>query len=549
MNWTEYWGEQASFTLFDSHYDGGAGFEQVFKAWKNAARRPARLHYIALDRHAPMPGFRRIPLGDANVTLDVLGAQLDAPLDAALAELRAHIDLAWLHHAQGDGTHFARALGRLAAPGMCVLHEDLTPAQLRALEAASFTLEANEHARYTSRRPFTPPARAPERRAIVIGAGLAGSAACQRLVARGWDVTIVERHRQSAQEASGNLAGITMPLLSRDDNLMTRAARAAFQYAQDYFDALGGIGRGGVIIGARCGVLQLARDAEHAETQRAIAAEGRYPLEFARWLESGEATALLGAPAPHGAWLFPQGGWANPASVCRAMLDACGAALTRRFAVGDVRLDRVDGSWVVSNQAGVVAEAPVVILASGAGQFSQSAELPLAAVRGQVTHLEAGSVPALPFVLCREAYLTPAQRGLHSAGATYDDSVDASLSEDSQRHNLAKLASMLGTDAPLDAPLAGRVGFRSVAPDRLPLVGALPDAGASTRMERLREVPRHPGLYGLLGYASRGMTWAPLAAELLASMLDGEPLPLEMELVDALDPARFLLRERRRTAS
>jgi tRNA 5-methylaminomethyl-2-thiouridine biosynthesis bifunctional protein len=58
-------------------------------------------------------------------------------------------------------------------------------------------------------------------------------------------------------------------------------------------------------------------------------------------------------------------------------------------------------------------------------------------------------------------------------------------------------------------------------------------------------VPRHPGLYGLLGYASRGLIWAGLAAELLASQIEGEPLPLESSLVDALDPARFVLRARR----
>ena len=50
------------------------------------------------------------------------------------------------------------------------------------------------------------------------------------------------------------------------------------------------------------------------------------------------------------------------------------------------------------------------------------------------------------------------------------------------------------------------MGFRCVAPDRLPLVGALPDLRAAARPERLREVPRHPGLYALLGYASRGLS-------------------------------------------
>jgi tRNA 5-methylaminomethyl-2-thiouridine biosynthesis bifunctional protein len=60
-------------------------------------------------------------------------------------------------------------------------------------------------------------------------------------------------------------------------------------------------------------------------------------------------------------------------------------------------------------------------------------------------------------------------------------------------------------------------------------------------------VPRHAGLHALLGLASRGLTWAPLAAELLAAQMSGEPLPLERDLCATLDPARFAL-QRHRTA-
>jgi tRNA 5-methylaminomethyl-2-thiouridine biosynthesis bifunctional protein len=44
------------------------------------------------------------------------------------------------------------------------------------------------------------------------------------------------------------------------------------------------------------------------------------------------------------------------------------------------------------------------------------------------------------------------------------------------------------------------------------------------------------------GFGSRGLTWAALAGELLASLIEGEPLPLERELVDATDSRRFILR-------
>jgi tRNA 5-methylaminomethyl-2-thiouridine biosynthesis bifunctional protein len=155
-------------------------------------------------------------------------------------------------------------------------------------------------------------------------------------------------------------------------------------------------------------------------------------------------------------------------------------------------------------------------------------------------------LPALPVVLCREAYLTPPSDGVCSAGATYDLDPDPALSPASHAENLARLRGLLSDPhAAEGAPLQGRVGFRSIAPDRLPLIGRLPDFDAAGATERLRDVPRHPGLYALLGYASRGLIWAGLGAELLAAQIEGEPLPLEMNLVDALDPARFVLRARR----
>jgi tRNA 5-methylaminomethyl-2-thiouridine biosynthesis bifunctional protein len=545
------WQGRAHFTVFDSDYGDGQWFQAWLRRWRADPARPARLHVVALDQ-SPLPGFRRVPQLDAGVTLDLLCT----PLEQALAQLDARLDAIHLHNLGPIEGNFARVIARLSAPGATLQASGLSQVQAHSLAGAGFACvtgaEGVLNAIFTSRKPPSPWARTsePARQAIVLGAGLAGSAACERLCARGWHVTLVERHAQPAAEASGNLAGIYMPLLSRDDNIMTRLSRAAFLYALAYWENIGGIGPGSRIHGQPCGVLQLARDAGHASVQRSIAQLHRYPAEYARWLEAPEAGALLQGPAPDGAWLFPQAGWAQPSSVCAAMLDACGASLVRRFGAGSVSLVRADGQWSVVDSAGQsLARAPVLIVANGAGarQLAQTAALPLAAVRGQVTHLARGALPVLPFVLCREAYLTPPIDGIHSLGASYDDDGDDALRQSSQDQNLAKIRSLLHDSAlAANAPLAGRVGFRCVAPDRLPLVGALPDAAAGKRIERLRDVTRHHGLYGLLGYASRGLSWAPLAAELLASQLDGEPLPIEADLVAALDPARFLVRARRR---
>jgi tRNA 5-methylaminomethyl-2-thiouridine biosynthesis bifunctional protein len=552
MDTRDAWRNQARYTVFDSDYGDGAAFRVLADVWRTDPNRSPHLHVIALCTHQPpdglLPGFHRMPQAEPGVTLDLLSA----PIDVALGQLSARVDLFRLHGLAEAGAGFAHALARVAAPQACLLGQGLTREQMAALEAQGFVFETcpepdKQKARFASRKPRPPVPPPPERRAIVLGAGIAGSAACERLCARGWEVTLVERHERPAMEASGNRAGIFMPLISRDDNIPTRLTRAAYLYALRHWERLGGIG--GAIEGQACGVLQLARDAGHAEVQRGIAASGALPPEFAEWLEQPQAEAILKLPAPDGGWLFRQGGWARPGSVCEAMLAACGGRLQQRFGVGSVRIAYQDGQWQLSDEHGAtVARAPNLILAHGAGamQLPHAAPLPLTAMRGQVSHLPADMLPALPLVLCREAYLTPPSHGIVSAGATYDVDGDSELSPASHEENLQRLRGLLSDPhAAQGAPLQGRVGFRCIAPDRLPLVGRLPDFDAAGTTERLRDVPRHPGLYALLGYASRGLIWAGWAAELLAAQLEGEPLPLESALVDALDPARFVLRARR----
>jgi tRNA 5-methylaminomethyl-2-thiouridine biosynthesis bifunctional protein len=53
-------------------------------------------------------------------------------------------------------------------------------------------------------------------------------------------------------------------------------------------------------------------------------------------------------------------------------------------------------------------------------------------------------------------------------------------------------------------------------------------------------MPVQPGLWCVQGFGARGIVWSALMADLLASRMHGEPLPLECDLVSALAPERFL---------
>jgi tRNA 5-methylaminomethyl-2-thiouridine biosynthesis bifunctional protein len=55
-------------------------------------------------------------------------------------------------------------------------------------------------------------------------------------------------------------------------------------------------------------------------------------------------------------------------------------------------------------------------------------------------------------------------------------------------------------------------------------------------------VPRELGLYGFLGLGSRGVLWSGLGGECLAAQIAGEPCSVEQDILEALDPARWVFR-------
>jgi tRNA 5-methylaminomethyl-2-thiouridine biosynthesis bifunctional protein len=90
--------------------------------------------------------------------------------------------------------------------------------------------------------------------------------------------------------------------------------------------------------------------------------------------------------------------------------------------------------------------------------------------------------------------------------------------------------------------LDGRVGFRSLTPDRMPIAGALSLDSATPRDQRRPGSALSSGLFCLLGLGSRGLVWSSLLGDFLASLIDGTPSPLPLDLAVPLSPTRFASR-------
>jgi tRNA 5-methylaminomethyl-2-thiouridine biosynthesis bifunctional protein len=187
---------------------------------------------------------------------------------------------------------------------------------------------------------------------------------------------------------------------------------------------------------------------------------------------------------------------------------------------------------VLDATANVLSEAPVVVFANAreASDFGPAGVLPLRPVRGQITQLPEWPGGSLRAPVCGDGYVTPAVEGTHCVGATFDeDDCDVDLRADDHVRNLERLERMLPGFAPARDPavLGGWAGVRAVTPDRLPFAGPLPGVA-------------HDGLFACVGLGARGLTWSALLGELVASQIDGDPLPVEHRVAAQLAPGRPL---------
>ncbi|VVD64424.1 tRNA 5-methylaminomethyl-2-thiouridine biosynthesis bifunctional protein MnmC [Pandoraea iniqua] len=503
-----------------------------------------------------------------------------------------------------------KTLGKMAREGATLATYTSAGQIPRDLEAAGFQMtcrEGNEHARETLAGVYAPPYRmrrydppgapitpntpnAPAWRelrtadaepdtadsadtAIIIGAGMAGAAMALRLVARGWRVKLFERAEAPGSAASGNPAGVFHPQLSADDNVLSRLTRAGFLYALSQWRTLPG-----GLPGRADGLLQVASDEDEAHGLAQLVAAHGYPEEYVKWVDAAQASALAGETLAYGGLWFPEGGWLAPAMLCRAELVAAGPSLDARYGVSVERLEHRDGRWLAIDETGrVLADAAVAVVTAAdesqrlLGPYLAPEFIPVQRVRGQLTFLPPDSLPDLRIPVCGEGYVAPSPLGGAGpiTGATYgfdDPATDVRVGD--HQANLRRLATLLPDhaeafgdgegglgSASAAAELGGRTAFRALVTDRLPMAGQLPDMPAIASSDpqgrrlaggHLRDLPRLPGLYASFAFGSRGLVFAALCAELVASQIDGEPWPVGSDLADAIDPARFLLQALRK---
>jgi len=597
----ERWKLADQFVIAETGFGMGLNFVLTLKAWSESANKNSTLHYIGIEKHPVSPDdiFRLselfpdlsgyfeellliypLPVEGVHVRT-LLGGRVYLHLqfmDVVDALKHQHFNVdAWYLDGFGPEKNSGlwseqvfKCIAQNSAAGATLSTYTCAGSVRRGLISAGFDVKkVKGHGRkremivavaakscpVSSKSPWydVQPSEIKNKTIAVIGAGLAGLSVAWSFAQRGWQVTIVDKYGEIAQEASGNPAGLVLPRLSLDNKSESIFYSSAFLYAINQLDRLQS--QTSELFWFSNGVFSIDK---HKKTNAVIEKYG-YPESFISAVTEKDMPAYLVCESEELSF-YPLAGWASPGKICEAMAKACGDKLSRLTA--EVReISRVEGVWKILNAQGeTVITSDVVIVANGVdvSEIDKTSYLPVSAVRGQMTAVASSKTSArLEHAISFDAYVTPEYNGSHYVGASYSlHEKSKELLEGDQEANLLRLEKNLPDVFSHPVELNGRVGFRAVSTDRLPIVGQIPDGPAFKSLykdlhhgkpaEHYKSGQYLPGLYVSAAHGSRGMCSCFLSAEIIASMVENSPVPVGKEVLDMINPSRFLIREFRR---
>jgi tRNA 5-methylaminomethyl-2-thiouridine biosynthesis bifunctional protein len=387
---------------------------------------------------------------------------------------------------------------------------------------------------YRSATQKPPPAN---RQALVIGAGLSGSAVAYSLAQRGWAVTVIDQAQGLGAGASGLPAGLAAPHVSPDDNVLSRITRAGVRATLERAQALLQSGKDWGLTGVL----------EHN-----VGAKRRLPFglhEFdASALASPAQIAAAGLPTGTPALWHAHAGWIRPRQLVTAQLQTSGVQVL--WGQRADSLERHGAEWTVRDAQGQPqGQAPWVVVASAFDSLALLQPLPDFAVplnplRGQISfgHMadlaahEHQLLPPFPvngYGSFISGVPTPEGAPGWFIGSTFQRQCEqAPVRHEDHEANRLRLATLLpalgeAMTAQFDpARVLGWAGVRCTLPNRLPAVGPI-------------DPERLPGLCLSAGMGARGISLSVLCGELLAAELNHDPLPLPPELSRHLRAERY----------
>ena len=397
---------------------------------------------------------------------------------------------------------------------------------------------------------------------LVIGAGIAGAATAYECALRGASVSVIERQKQPAQEASGNRQGLLYAKISPHDTPQTELLLSGYGYTRHLLARL----LPEQVHWQPCGVLHLNHNESERQRNRLLAAQTQHAHLY-RAVCAEEAAQLAGIPIGQDGLFWPMGAWLNPPALVKRLLNHPNIRLFAEHNVEEATYDRESRQWRVRTPHGTLSGSHIVFCTGACSLHAPiTRQFPLQIIRGQTSIAPATEYSrALKTALSAASYISPAWQGRHCFGATFaPNNPDTAWQAEDERHNRQALSQLneplyhslsaqWGNESSLHPTERGHAALRCDAHDHLPAVGALGDAAAMKQVYAKfahdknypiqTPCPYLPNAYLNTAHGSRGLATAPLCAADIAAQICRTPRLLSARLQQALNPNRLIIKE------
>jgi tRNA 5-methylaminomethyl-2-thiouridine biosynthesis bifunctional protein len=363
----------------------------------------------------------------------------------------------------------------------------------------------------------------------IIGAGVTGIVTSYVLAEKGFRIRLFERHPIACAEASGNPHALVYSNLSPFDQIQPRFYQSALFTA---LHALKGLTQKHSDVFLPCGILSHKKHHE----------------KWSKILSSHDPCIQQKADR---LWL-PTAGIVQPQNLARAILAHPYIQFFPQHEITGLTIEKGHPTFIAQKKK-YRSEHLILCTAHHLKQFALCSSLSVHKSSGQISYTNT-PVSSSKYAQSQNSYLTPFWEGAQCFGATYHlRTVQNQVTTADHNENISKLEQLAPDIQVKLHNIYGRSGVRAQTNNFLPIIGPLPDEEwYRDQYSKLKDGLLHsshypsahyiPNMSVHLGHGSKGFSQAWIGAEILASQLRNTPLPVDIDVYQALHPARFLVK-------
>ena len=551
-NLEERWGQlsnKETFLIGELGFGAGINFLNTWKKFIEVSPAQSKLHYLSFDNrpfikkdllrmHSQYPtlaneskelisklplnakGLHRINFAKGKITLSLLYGDLDQTLNE-LKNPQIKYDAWYL-----DGFSPAKNPEMWSAEiASCLAEASHSETTFSTYTVAGFVKKNFERANFSlfklkgfgkKRSMLAGKSNSEEKKIIIkkktigiVGAGIAGCSLAKILAERGHNVIIFDKEDGPSKAATGNPFLVAYPRLSAHDSPYARFSLHSYLFSSRFYDDMD------TKFWKKSGVLMLGFDENSLKREKALCNSRKDTVLFEK-LDKELASKKAGFKINHGGLFFKDAGYIDPEGLCEEMID--NELIEKKFKEEVKSLKKEsDHFHLKTENSEYVLDHVCLCNAFMVNQFTDFQGV--SKKRGQISYISTDkTLKNLEFPICAGGYLSPKSEDKHLIGSSYSKSDSTELIQEEHNENLKKIKIIYDKKMKLQG---GRVGFRTVTRDRLPLAGVV------------------NGIHVNIGHGSKGSTSAPLCSEYIADLIDSTTLPVDSFVAEALKPDRF----------